>query len=833
MSRDSTILKRVLSAMLLMWGVWLAWLPQQGVAGESADAGLQLRWQVVELAPGGVTHARFTFTRLGQSSLPGGGWALYFNCIAGVAAGQPGIEQVSGTLFRIHSNRDLQQLAQGETLTLELSHPEIMVKLDKAPSGPYLVFDSDPGKAYAIHDYVRLPLERSKHLAGAPEGFSSLVDPADIYQRNLAIHDLPLASLPPVLPTPLHYIAGDGVLHLGTRPRIVAPAVLADESAYLGRLFEHSLRADGKARPVTVHLSVEAVPGQTEPEAYRLVIDPKRGIALSGNTAEAVFRGLQSLRQILFAGVTTSGTADLPAMTIVDAPRFAYRGLMVDVARNFQDPASLRRLIDLMAAFKLNKLHLHLSDDEGWRLQIKHLPELTGVGARRGHSATWADRLPPAYGSGPDPDDAHGSGFYSQDEYVDLLRYASKQHIEFIPEIEMPGHARAAVKAMAARYRRLKAAGDSHADAFLLSDPADRSSYRSAQLYTDNVIDPGLASSYAFIETVVGEIAALHRRAGVPLKTLHVGADELADGAWERSPAAQRTMSRLGLASTADLWDVFYDRVDAILRKHHIAAAGWEELGARKVKLHGQPGLIPNPHFVGRGFLLMVWNNLEGSEDLAYRLANAGYSVVLSPATNFYFDMAYNGDAIEPGVNWAAPAGVDLEQVYGFDPFDFVPRASAGHCTEELSDYGMQHIVGLEGALFSETVRTRERFDYLLMPRMLGLAERAWSPARQVGGDDWSRFANLVGKRVLPFLDADWPDLNYRIPPPGLLVKDGKVYVNHQFPGTTLRYTTTGETPSADSPLVTGPIKVEGRVNVAAFNRNGRSGRASTIDVSH
>ncbi|MDR3395146.1 MAG: family 20 glycosylhydrolase, partial [Parasulfuritortus sp.] len=466
MNRDSTILKRVISAMLLMWLAWMAWLPQQGLADESADAGFKLRWQVVDLAPGEVTHARFIFTRQGQASLPAGGWALYFNCIAGMAEGQPGIEHVSGTLFRIHSNRDLQHQVQGDSLSLELRHPEIMVKIDKAPSGPYLVFDSNPDKAYAIHDYQRIPLERSKHLPGAPEGFSSLVNPADIYQRNLTIHDLPLAALPPVLPTPLHYTGAEGMLHLGTRPRIVAPPGLASESAYLGKLFEHSVRADDKAPLVTVRLSIEAVPGQAEPEAYRLVIDPKRGIDLSGNTAQAVFRGLQSLRQILFAGVTTSGTADLPAMTIVDAPRFAYRGLMIDVARNFQDLASLRRLIDLMAAFKLNTLHLHLSDDEGWRLQIKHLPELTGVGARRGHSATWTDRLPPAYGSGPDLSDAHGSGFYSQDEFVDLLRYASKQHIEVIPEIEMPGHARAAVKAMEARYRRLKAAGMPHADAY-------------------------------------------------------------------------------------------------------------------------------------------------------------------------------------------------------------------------------------------------------------------------------------------------------------------------------------------------------------------------------
>ena len=212
----------------------------------------------------------------------------------------------------------------------------------------------------------------------------------------------------------------------------------------------------------------------------------------------------------------------------MDAPRFGYRGLMLDVARNFQPKAAVLRVLDLMARYKLNAFHFHLTDDEGWRLEIPSLPELTSVGARRGHTLDSSRFLPPAYGSGPDVDQPFGSGFYSRADYVEILRYAAARHIEVIPELEMPGHARAAIKAMEARFRTLQATGDAEgASRFLLSDPEDRSIYTSAQGYHDNVMNPALPSTYAFIERVVQDLVALHREAGVPLRNLHVGGDEV------------------------------------------------------------------------------------------------------------------------------------------------------------------------------------------------------------------------------------------------------------------------------------------------------------------
>jgi hexosaminidase len=281
-----------------------------------------------------------------------------------------------------------------------------------------------------------------------------------------------------------------------------------------------------------------------------------------------------------------------------------------------------------------------------------------------------------------------------------------------------------------------------------------------------------------------------------------------------------------------------------MLTQRGLIASGWEELGARKVKLRGEAKLIPNPEFTHRGFRLYVWNNLDDAEDLAYRMANAGYKTILAPATNLYFDMAYNKNPEEPGVNWAAYT--DLDSVFDFIPFDFI-RKSPTDATHKpgmdgLTDYGQRQILGLEGTLFTETVRERARMDYLLMPRLLALAQRAWAvdpawtqetdPAKALSlhDADWSVFVNQLGKRVLPKLDAEYPGVQYRIAPPGLKLIDGKVLVNHQFPGFALRYTSDGSEPNGNSTLVSGPITAKGGIRVAAFNRTGRQGRSSWIE---
>src|SRR6267143_1869769 len=333
----------------------------------------------------------------------------------------------------------------------------------------------------------------------------------------------------------------------------------------------------GKGGGPPLRLEVGPVEGQSSPEAYELVIDPTAGVRIGGVSSAGIFYGLQSLRS-LFPPPSPRGGLVLPAIRIVDAPRFGYRGFMLDVARNFHPKAAVLRTLDLLARYKLNVFHIHLTYDEGWRVEIPSLPELTAVGARRGHTLDSRRFLQPAFGSGPQVDQPWGSGFFSHADYVEIVRYATARHIEIIPEIEMPGHARAATMAMAGNQQ------------YRLTDPEDRSVYTSVQGYPDNVMNPALESTYGFIERVVSDLAAMHREAGAPLRHIHMGGDEVPAGVWVGSPAVQAYMQAHGLTSVDDLWFVFYGRVEQILKAQGggLLPSGWEEIAVRKTQRDGQ-----------------------------------------------------------------------------------------------------------------------------------------------------------------------------------------------------------------------------------------------------
>jgi hexosaminidase len=820
--------------------------PTSTVVSAYADgAKLQLRWELQRTlfsaqAPNGRSQTRFILTNGDNRPLPPQGWSLYFNVMDGVETGPlPSklvLEQVSGNLFRLRPGPDFAGLAPGQTLDIVYFHPDLIIKMAKAPIGPYLVYDGAPDVGKSIAEYQVLPVNRPEQLNKGDTGAKAPVTAEDTYRRNSRADLLPEAEVPLVFPTPLQLQRGAGKLTLSARPTVEASAGLGTEAALARSLFSSGLPTGGPQ----LRLTVGKVAGQTSPEAYSLNVKADSGIAIVGNSAAGVANGLQTLRDLLpLPGATD---LSLPEVNIIDAPRFGYRGFQLDVARNFHTKQTVFKWLDLMARYKLNTFHFHLTDDEGWRLEIAGLPELTSIGSIRGHSATQGVRLRPAYGSGPDPADTSGSGHYSRADYIEILRYAAARHIEVIPEIEMPGHARAAVQAMQARYHRMQAAGQKDAAKYLLNDFADRSVYKSPQLYTDHVINPGLESTFTFIDHVVRQVVALHREAGVPLRTIHMGGDELPNGAWEQSPASHALMQKLKLESSADLWDYFYDRVDGILHKHGLFTSGWEELAARKTKLRGQNKLIPNPRFTQRGFSAYVWNNTEGAEDFAYRLANAGYDIVLAPVTKMYMDMAYNPNPEEPGVNWGDY--IELDTVYDFVPLDYLKDATdaARIGKDGLTDFGKGHVRGLEATLFTETVRDPARIDYLVMPRLLAMAERAWAPdpawaterdAAKAAAQHryaWSGFVNALGRRVLPRLDLERRGVDYRIAPPGLMRDGERVLVNHVLPGITLRYTTDGSVPTAASPLVDGPIVARGVIQAAAFDRNNRRGLVARLE---
>lgn len=827
-----------------------------GVCPAQAQTALQLQWELTgdvfaDARDRGTSRAAFTLTNRDTKLLPASGWAIYFNALLGRIAGseQGGmvIEQVAGELYRMVPAPGFPGIAPGKSARFAYA-TSLIGNVTQAPVGPYIVFDHAPAKGHAITQYKALPFERPNQQDRAPR----VITPAALYEKNAAIADLPEASLPLILPTPVSVQMKTGTVRLAGVPTITASAELSAEAACAAAYLRP--RFAGVAdKTRTLALEVGAVDGQTSPEAYALTVDAT-GIRIVGNSRAGVFYGLQSLRSLLPLAPQREAAVELPAVHVVDAPRFGYRGLHLDVARNFQPKADVLRVLDLMARYKINVLHFHLTEDEGWRIEIPGLPELTEVGARRGHTLDSADFLPPAYGSGPDVGRPFGSGFYSQADYVEILKYAAARHIEVIPEIEMPGHARAAIKAMEARHRRLTAAGNAAAAGqYLLSDGGDQSVYTSAQDWHDNVMNPAQDSTYAFIEKVVDEMVAVHKAAGVPLRNLHMGGDEVPNGVWEKSPVAQAYLKAHALTSVDDLWFVFYGRVEQILQRHGIVLSGWEEVAVRKTRLDGRPKLISNPGFAARGWRTYVWNNVPGwgAEDLAYRLANGGYQVVLCPVTNLYLDMAYTMNPEEPGLFWGG--FIDLDKPFDFIPFDYYRNtredargnplpAGVFVGKDRLTDYGRANIVGLQACLWSETLREDGRLDYMLMPKLLGLAERAWAPdpdwarerdATKAGilhRDAWSRFVNTLGKRELPRLDHEGWHINYRIPTPGLKVVDGAVRSNLQIPGFTLRYTTDGSEPAVTSPVVEGPITARGLIKVAAFDGRGRSGATAKIE---
>jgi len=794
----------------------------------AAQTALQLRWELVgdSIANDhGASRAAFTLTNRDTKALAPTGWAIYYSALHGAGPGTVGggftIEDVIADLHRLVPAAGFAGLAPGASIRIPYL-TDLLLNASFLPRGPYIVFDAAKDVGVPLQDYVAVPFERRA------------VTPESQFALDSAIRVIPASELPLVFPTPVEVTQGTGALHLTALPPVEAPEALRNEAAFAAEYLRPYFGTTRKGGVLPLRLDVGPVAGQASPEAYTLVVDPVQGVRIVGASPAGVFYGLQSLRSLLPpAGPTPRAGLVVPAIRVVDAPRFGYRGFMLDVARNFHPKPVVLRTLDLLARYKLNVFHLHLTDDEGWRIELPSFPALTAVGARRGHTLDSGTHLPPAFGSGPDVDRPWGSGFYSRADYVEILRYAAARHIEVIPEIEMPGHARAAIKSMEANQQ------------YRLNDPDDRSVYTSAQGYHDNVMNPALESTYRFIERVVGELVAMHREAGVPLRHIHMGGDEVPAGVWEGSPVVQAYLKAHNLTSVDDLWFAFYGRVEQILKTQGLLPSGWEEIALRKTHRAGQPTNIPNPDFAARGWRAYVWNNVPGggAEDLAYRLANGGYDVVLSPVSNLYFDLAWNQNPEETGLDWGGY--VDLRKPFQFIPFDYYrnvpvdPSVFVGK--DRLTDYGRAHVVGIQGNLWSETLGAEGRLEYMLLPKLFGLAERAWAPDPDWAGErdparadslyreGWSRFVNVLGQRELPRLDREVPGVNYRIPTPGLKVEDGVVRCSVELPGLILRYTTDGSEPTVRSALVRGPIPLRGTVRVAAFNTTGRKGHTARL----
>ena len=817
---------------------------------------LKVTWELVDNDYEGKPQSlsALTLTNTGQVPLPASGWSLYFNALGSVKPIDKSpvqIEHMNGDLQRLVPTADAKAIPAGGSQRIELIGRGRVSSVSNTPTGLYLVWDQEPNKGLPVQLEVKTPDPAKVDNAGLTKWITA----AKVYEQNQAVQDIPVEKLPKVFPTPSEYAETGKAFTLTPAVAIVADnafkregELLADYLAtVLGK--KPAVQTSGKGNGIRLVQKAGMAP-----EGYELQVTAQ-GITITASTPAGAFYGTQSLKTLIppTALAKKQASVAIPGVTVSDSPRFGHRAFMMDVARNFQPKEQVLKTLDLMALYKINVLHFHLNDDEGWRLEIPGLPELTEVGAKRGHTVDNKAHLQPSYGSGPSADNKTGSGHYTRADYIEILKYAKDRHIRVIPEIETPGHARAAIKAMDARYERLLKEGKKEeAQRYLLRDLNDQSVYRSVQNWNDNVIDVSLPSTYAFLEKVVDETLKMYKEANAPIQMIHFGGDEVPPGVWEKSPSVQALLQdNPSVKSTDDLWYYYFGKVNDMLKARNLNLYGWEEIGLRKVRQNGKMTYIPNPDFIGQNFHVDVWNNLTGAEDLAYKMANAGYKVVLTNVTNFYLDLSYQREFAEGGLNWGGY--LDVDKPFYFIPYDYYKNVKVDASNEpvdraifagkeRLTEAGRANIIGLQAPLWSEMVTSPERFEYMLLPKLLGLAERAWSkdPAwateadmaksDELYGQAWTEFVNVLGKRELPRLDHYAGGFRYRIPTPGAIAENGRVIANAQFPGMVIRYTTDGSEPTQKSKVYAGPITAKGTVKLRAFNSTGRAGRTVTVE---
>lgn len=801
---------------------------------------LELKWELVtnQYQGRGAFLAALTISNTGKTPIPATGWKMYFNAIrdvTAVPAGAVKIELLSGGLHRLTPQKEFPVLQPGGSYTIQYEGAGRAFSKSDAPQGFYLVMDDAPEKGWPI---TKLSVNANPQTLTSENHLT----PEAIYLKNETWATAAPAGVPKIFPEPVVYREGTDFFELDAATAVKADPAFSREAAYLETTLRKVTMA-GKKKPVTQHVITLEKKTDLAAEAYELNVTAQ-GVVVKASSGAGAFYGIQSLKSLMPIEVWKKPVASvkIPAVSVEDAPRFGYRSFMLDVARNFQSKEEVLRILDLISFYKLNTLHFHLNDDEGWRLEIQGLPELTETGAVRGHTTDNQRWLQPSFGSGPDTKDAYGSGFYSRQDFIDILKFATERHIRVIPEVETPGHARAAVKSMDARYRKLMAQGNRTAAVeYLLRDTTDLSVYTSVQGWSDNVMNVALPSTYRFLEKVSDEIIAMYKEAGAPLTTIHFGGDEVPAGVWEQSPAvAALLQNETSVRTIDDLWYYYFDKVNAMLKRKGLYLSGWEEIALRKTKLDGKTKFIPNPGFVNENFHAYVWNNVWGwgSEDLAYRLANAGYKVVLAPVTNFYFDLAYQKSVNEPGLYWGGYT--DIDKSFGFAPYDYYSSAkenlNGGPLDktvfvgkDRLTEFGKQNIVGIQCLIWSEMIRGPEQLEYMLLPKLLGFAQRAWragkweteqdsTKAMAIYKNDWNRFLHTIGTREIPRLNWYNNGYNFRVPAPGAIVENGMLKVNAQIPGMDIRFTTDGTEPTLKSPLYTGPISVKKTVKLKVFS---------------
>ncbi|MFH1069521.1 MAG: beta-N-acetylhexosaminidase [Candidatus Glassbacteria bacterium] len=469
-----------------------------------------------------------------------------------------------------------------------------------------------------------------------------------------------------VIPRPVRIEAGQGSFILSDRTVIMSRAADSSVAEYLRRCLGRKtgvepalavMSGPEKPEPGTIVLMTSPPGERPGREAYELRVTPDR-VTAKASGPEGLFYACQTLLQLLEPGRQKTGDSawSLPAVTVEDAPRFPWRGLMIDCSRTFQSLEYLERYIDLLARYKLNVLHLHLTDDQGWRVEIRKYPELTRVGAK----------FAPQYDK--------AGGYYTRQQIRELVRYGSDRQVKIVPEIEMPGHCLAAL----ASYPWLSCTGERFEIYPFFKGPGIQ----------ENVFCAGNEATFEFLEGVLEEVADMF-----PCEFVHIGGDEVPKVRWKNCPKCRERMKAEGLRDENELQSWFVRRIEKILEARGKRLIGWDEI------LEG--GLAPRA-------TVMSWRGMKGG----IQAVQQGHDVVMSPTSHCYLDYTHEETSVE--------------KAYSFEPVpDGFDREQAGH------------VLGLQGNIWTHIAVTEPDTDRQVFPRLIALAEVAWSPA---AARDWESF---------------------------------------------------------------------------------------------
>lgn len=574
-----------------------------------------------------------------------------------------------------------------------------------------------------------------------------------------------------VIPAPARVEALHGSFAVTAATRVAAAGGPDAEAA--ARYFSGLLRrsggialgpAEAGTTPAGTIAFVQDAAAHADPEGYEITIR-EDGVRVAARGHSGLLYGAATLWQLLGSAPGAKARAELPALRITDQPRFRWRGLMLDSARHYQSPEFIERLIDAMAVHKLNVLHWHLTDDQGWRLEIRKYPRLTAIGA-------W--RVPAGRAAARDIDPATGEprlygGYYSQETVRRLVAHAATRGVTIVPEIEMPGHATASIVA----YPSLGVTGTPP-----VAVPSDWGVY--PHLY--NAEEP----TFRFLEDVLDEVVALF-----PGPYIHVGGDEAVKQQWRDSPRIQARMRELGVADEAGLQSHFIHRMEEFLRARGRRLVGWDEI------LDG--GVAP-------GAIVMSWRGLEG----ALTAAASGHDTVLSPWPTLYLDNRQGDSPLDPP---GRERIVTAEDVYRFDPLPAGLAADRRH-----------HVLGLQANAWTEHMRTEARVEYMAFPRVAALAEVAWSPADRL---DWRDFLARLPPLLDRYRDfgirAAGTLFDVRIEAAARSGRRGAgIRLSNQAGVGEIRYTLDGSEPHARSRLYRAELRLPARGKLRAATFEGR-----------